>query len=102
VADGVWIGQSEWFWNNFIAVRGERGLSLVDLHRCFRSEPASCRIRQTTTGFALLAIVGTLSGCGVTSDRSQPAGKALFAHCRDESPHGAREATCSTFTRTAL
>jgi mono/diheme cytochrome c family protein len=37
------------------------------------------RIRQTSTGLALLAIVGTLSGCGVTRAVSQPAGKALFA-----------------------
>jgi glyoxylase-like metal-dependent hydrolase (beta-lactamase superfamily II) len=30
VADGVWVRQSEWVWSNAIAVRGERGLILVD------------------------------------------------------------------------
>jgi glyoxylase-like metal-dependent hydrolase (beta-lactamase superfamily II) len=30
VADGVWVRQSEWVWTNSIAVRGERGLILVD------------------------------------------------------------------------
>ena len=30
MADGVWVRQSEWAWSNAIAVRGERGLILVD------------------------------------------------------------------------
>jgi glyoxylase-like metal-dependent hydrolase (beta-lactamase superfamily II) len=30
VADGVWVRQSEWVWSNAVAVRGERGLILVD------------------------------------------------------------------------
>jgi len=30
VADGVWVRQSAWVWSNAIAVRGERGLILVD------------------------------------------------------------------------
>ena len=30
VADGVWVRQSEWVWSNAIAVRGERGLILID------------------------------------------------------------------------
>src|SRR3954454_1970509 len=30
VADGVWVGQSEWVWTNSIAVRGEDGLVLID------------------------------------------------------------------------
>lgn len=30
MADGVWVRQSEWVWSNAIAVRGERGLILVD------------------------------------------------------------------------
>ncbi len=30
VADGVWVRQSEWVWSNATAVRGERGLILVD------------------------------------------------------------------------
>ncbi len=34
---------------------------------------------RRTTGFALLAIAGTLSGCGATNAVSQATGKALFA-----------------------
>jgi hypothetical protein len=30
VADGVWVGQSEWVWTNSIVVRRECGLILVD------------------------------------------------------------------------
>src|SRR5215831_18442303 len=30
VADGVWVGQSEWVWSNAIVVRGDGGLILVD------------------------------------------------------------------------
>src|SRR6476660_9224124 len=30
VADGVWVRQSAWVWNNSIVVRGEDGLILVD------------------------------------------------------------------------